>query len=1257
MEAQTIALTFSEEMELSFLNLISDKISKDISNIRIQSLHESATAPETRTVSVAAEWAAAPIEQKAESAAAPVSEPGLVFSSAPQSLIDSAAEIPASGSAADPADTAGPVIESITGYDAKDPSSVTVNVVVSDPGSGVAGTYYTVNGGSWTAFTGSFTLSENCQFMVKAEDTAGNQTWSNVLSVTGIGNVDHDGPTIDSITGYDAVSPDQVTVNVTVSDTGSGVAHTYYAFNGTKWTEFTGSFTVSENGPFRVKAVDNAGNETRSRVLYVKNITGGDVNPPVFADYAGDAAFDLNGNGTLFWSAATDDRGEISKYDIQIFDASDNLVAQLESTVNSVDVSGLPAGGYSYQVVAYDPAGNSTVSPRTGFSVRNWVPTQEGGIVQVYENGDPIITQMTPLYNYTLDGNIHQMQVFSAGKAVGTTIQNTALATLQAGGAMEGTIVTGGGHLVGSGGNAVNTTLGDGGLLVLADGIADVNTIAGAGAGVEVNGNGIMNNTDLQAGNMILKNGGEAIATRVNSGTLLFVSSGGTANAVTVLQGGTVAFERGAFGNSVEFGDGTQIFVSNGAHINNLNPTGTNYLLQIGIDSTTNVRLNSNGTAYAISNGLMSSAAAYAGTYLEVANGGCVRNLRTSGYVEPYGGGAGGVMQLSSGGRGYNVENHMSGQINVFSGAYLSGAVTDTEGEIYLGRPWEGNLGGEAADVTVNSNGYIWVFENGSASNVTFHEAGRGQVSSGGVLNGGHISSGGHLIVVENGRATDSEIFSGGIMEVCGGAVSGVTLNTGGLLTFSNGYQDVHGNYHEVSSGAISGAQIKANALLEASLGGSAYQVAVSSGGSARVTNAGLIADSEIQDGGSFFAEGGEFKNVSFKDGSHLVIYASANGYDLAISSGADFVFFTSPTSIVNGTCGGYSFSQQNGVLDGLHFYTGNLNIDNTMSVTNLTGHGGYVILNPGNTLSAGQIVDTCALLVYSAATASNVEISNGGQADFNAGSIGQQITVGASSWLRTSGENVMIHGLTVNNGGGVLTQAGTAVENLVVNAGGLVGLAAGTRAVNVTIANDGRVDGNAGAVITGDINFDASANFYVGGATVEFDLQGKHAGQSGYRLNHIDRVMGEASYVVTVTSNQELGQYRLASYASSYSVSNVTLQIVNGTTLNLAFGSSVTYNGNRYSLFLTDSDLMFSISQIASSNLPQLMPESDWDAAVLEPMSECNVFGADRETDLFSQFDNSLSDDALSAYADYENLFNAGSDETYRRTGIGLLS
>ena len=318
MADQTIKLTFSEEMELSYLNLVSDKISKDISNVRLQSLRDSMSIPELVTFSASADVnesapaivsaekqpetavVSAPsflapaaeignetvsekeaanesvIPQAEQQASAPIKEPEMVFMPAaeePSLSVESVPEPPENESVQDALMTpTGPTIESITGYDVEDPYSVTVNVTLSGPGSESATTYYTLNGSPWTEFTGSFILTENCQFMVKAEDPAGNQTWSDVLSVTKIGYSDDEGPTIESITGYDAASSDYVTIDVAVSDSGSGVAGTYYRFNGAEWKSFSGSFTVTDNGPFMIMAEDNAGNRTRSEVLYVKNI-------------------------------------------------------------------------------------------------------------------------------------------------------------------------------------------------------------------------------------------------------------------------------------------------------------------------------------------------------------------------------------------------------------------------------------------------------------------------------------------------------------------------------------------------------------------------------------------------------------------------------------------------------------------------------------------------------------------------------------------------------------------------------------------------------------------------------------------------------------------------------------------------------------------------------------------------------------------------------------------------------------------------
>ncbi len=130
------------------------------------------------------------------------------------------------------------------------------------------------------------TVSEYCTVDFKAKNEFGMD--SEIVSYTV--NYDAVAPVIESITGNKVPSRYSATVTVTATDALSGLAATYFTFSGSPWTEFDGSFTVTENGPFMIKAVDNAGNETLSSAMNVTgvgqlaDVTAGDLNADGRAD-------------------------------------------------------------------------------------------------------------------------------------------------------------------------------------------------------------------------------------------------------------------------------------------------------------------------------------------------------------------------------------------------------------------------------------------------------------------------------------------------------------------------------------------------------------------------------------------------------------------------------------------------------------------------------------------------------------------------------------------------------------------------------------------------------------------------------------------------------------------------------------------------------------------------------------------------------------------------------------------------------------
>ncbi|MBL0385680.1 hypothetical protein JJB07_03365, partial [Tumebacillus sp. ITR2] len=146
-------------------------------------------------------------------------------------------------------------------------ADVTVNFTATDAQSGVANTYYSVNGSDFAAGT-SVTLSNEGTNVVSfySVDNAGNAEKSQTVTV----KLDKSAPTTTSDAAT-AWSNQDVTVHLTASDAQSGVAKTYYSINGGPSVEGT-SFTLTKEGENTVTfySVDQLGNAEKSQTITVK---------------------------------------------------------------------------------------------------------------------------------------------------------------------------------------------------------------------------------------------------------------------------------------------------------------------------------------------------------------------------------------------------------------------------------------------------------------------------------------------------------------------------------------------------------------------------------------------------------------------------------------------------------------------------------------------------------------------------------------------------------------------------------------------------------------------------------------------------------------------------------------------------------------------------------------------------------------------------------------------------------------------------
>jgi len=153
-------------------------------------------------------------------------------------------------------------------------SPVPVTLSASDNLSGVAGTFYTINGGPTQTYSGTFTLSGDGNYTIEywSVDVASNNETHKTRTV----RIDSTAPvTLPVIAGTGGTngwfrSSVQVTLNAT--DNLSGVQHTLYSVDSAPPQTYAGPFTISGDGQHTVSfwSVDNLNNTEATQTALVK---------------------------------------------------------------------------------------------------------------------------------------------------------------------------------------------------------------------------------------------------------------------------------------------------------------------------------------------------------------------------------------------------------------------------------------------------------------------------------------------------------------------------------------------------------------------------------------------------------------------------------------------------------------------------------------------------------------------------------------------------------------------------------------------------------------------------------------------------------------------------------------------------------------------------------------------------------------------------------------------------------------------------
>jgi large repetitive protein len=224
---------------------------------------------------------------------------------------------------------------------------VSVSLTATDDLSGVAKTFYSLNGSDFVEGN-SFTVNEEGTKTVYfySVDNAGNVEEVKSAQV----KIDKTAPeTVSDVT--DKWNKGEVTVNLTATDNLSGVAKTFYSLKGTDFVEGT-SFTVNEEGVNTVffYSVDNAGNVEEVKTAEVKI----DKTAPT-ASWNLDKEYALGVSLPLNYQASDELSG--------IAEESVTVNGQAYQKGDSVKLD--QPGTYNIVVKVIDNAGNSTTIEKT----------------------------------------------------------------------------------------------------------------------------------------------------------------------------------------------------------------------------------------------------------------------------------------------------------------------------------------------------------------------------------------------------------------------------------------------------------------------------------------------------------------------------------------------------------------------------------------------------------------------------------------------------------------------------------------------------------------------------------------------------------------------------------------------------------------------------------------------------------------------------------------------------------------------------
>ena len=765
------------------------------------------------------------------------------------------------------------------------------------------------------------------------------------------------------------------------------------------------------------------------------------------------------------------------------------------------------------------------------------------GNMSIHEGG---IASDTNVY---LGGNLS----VEAGTANNTTIYNGGSMFVSCGGTVNSTIVNPGGSLcVSSGGTALeikenggfidiqdgavvtfasNTTRGiyvsgstfalhsgttmtdtttitrNGSMLVFNGAMADCIVIGTEGYGGTLSNGGVINNVFITRGVFFLESGGTANSIfAMESDSVIYVSSGGAANNITICSRCSVFISSGGMANDIMLTYGAKMYVSSGGVVNDITAMGASGKgpeLRICSGGTaTNIVCNSERVDKIIEDGAVIHGITFnPGMSMSVAG-----KTTMTGIIEN-----GGYVKIQDGA----VVSFVS---NSFSGLVLGGSGNCRSATVHSGT---------TAVSTTMSDGGMDVYNGGLAVDTTVTGGSLTVLSGGTAINA--IASGSGNILIRSGGTVENLVFvdDKGKRDIQRGAViHGLTLNSGIRIdiagdTFITGIVE-NGGYVRVQGSAITASTFIANTFSgqvfskgSATLhsGTTAFDTTITSGARIEVYESGRAIETTLNGGLLTIETGGTADSTTINSGGSMTISSGGTINSTTINSGGRVTFYGKVDMVANNTIvnsGGSFFVNYGVIASNIVENGGYVSVSNRSDATFASNtFSGIILSNAAATVHSGTtavktLIDSSGrLYVYDGGIANDTTLNIGGKLIISSGGTATNIIASSGTWLRlTVASDTYIQG---TSNGSAFEMKDAFLSGYAVKFGRIEVCSDGT-AENTLVNGDGELYVSSGGTATDIIWTPCVGHVFVddgGMATFASQYSGVYYGSDNQLLSH----------------------------------------------------------------------------------------------------------------------------------------------------------